>query len=95
MATKGGRPDPEVMALAIAENAILLTEDSDFGRLIFGQGLTPPPGVILVTMTGLGPGERAANVRRFAPEAVVQAQGALVVFEAGGLRRKPFARSGF
>lgn len=38
--------DPAVIALARSEGRVLLTEDKDFGQLVFASG-TPSPGVIL------------------------------------------------
>jgi predicted nuclease of predicted toxin-antitoxin system len=39
--------DKQVMELALAENRILLTEDKDFGWLVFA-GRVDSPGVILI-----------------------------------------------
>ena len=39
--------DPEILGLALAENRILLTEDKDFGLLVFA-GRMNSPGVILI-----------------------------------------------
>jgi predicted nuclease of predicted toxin-antitoxin system len=39
--------DPEVMDLADQENRLLLTEDKDFGDLVFRQA-RPVPGIVLV-----------------------------------------------
>jgi predicted nuclease of predicted toxin-antitoxin system len=36
-----GAPDDEVVALAVAEARVLITEDKDFGELAFQQGLHP------------------------------------------------------
>lgn len=52
--------DEEVLAFAVAENRVLITEDSDFGELVFLRGLLHPGIVRLVQMT---PAERA-NVMR-------------------------------
>ena len=41
----GGLPDPQVLAIAVAERRILLTDDRDFGELVFRQG-QPHAGVI-------------------------------------------------
>ncbi len=38
--------DPAVIDLAVKENRILLTEDKDFGQLVFASG-SPTNGVIL------------------------------------------------
>lgn len=47
--------DRSVLDLAIAENRLLLTEDRDFGELIFAQSLTQAPGVVFMRI----PDERA------------------------------------
>jgi predicted nuclease of predicted toxin-antitoxin system len=41
-----GIADEEVLARAIAEGAVLLTLDSDFGELVFRRGAPAPPGVL-------------------------------------------------
>lgn len=40
--------DEDVMVLAVKEQRILITCDSDFGALIFLHGQAPPPAVIYV-----------------------------------------------
>ena len=48
--------DEEVLALAVEEDRVLITEDKDFGELVFLRGL-PHPGIVrLIEMT---PAERA------------------------------------
>jgi predicted nuclease of predicted toxin-antitoxin system len=42
-----GSSDPEVLALALAENRILLTFDKDFGELAFRYGLPASCGIVL------------------------------------------------
>jgi len=42
----GGEPDEDVMALARAEERVLITFDADFARMIFHEGRPPPPGVV-------------------------------------------------
>ncbi|HKI02043.1 MAG TPA: DUF5615 family PIN-like protein [Thermoanaerobaculia bacterium] len=39
--------DSDVIALAVRENRVLLTEDKDFGQLVYA-GLHPSSGVILI-----------------------------------------------
>ena len=52
--------DEALLALASEENRILITEDKDFGELVFLRGL-PHPGIVrLVEMT---PQERADAMR--------------------------------
>ena len=47
-----GKPDHEVLALAPGLNAIILTEDNDFGDLVMRQRL-PSAGVILLRLSGM------------------------------------------
>jgi len=50
-------PDEAVVDLALREGSILLTEDKDFGQLVYAGGL-PTAGVILIRY----PGPVARNV---------------------------------
>lgn len=36
----GGIPDTQVLSVAVAENRILITDDKDFGELVFKEGFT-------------------------------------------------------
>jgi predicted nuclease of predicted toxin-antitoxin system len=44
-----GLPDPEVLAIALREQRVLLTNDRDFGELVVGEGL-PHAGIIYLRM---------------------------------------------
>jgi predicted nuclease of predicted toxin-antitoxin system len=46
--------DQNVIAVAIDQNRIILTFDSDFGELVFRYGFLPP-GVIYFRLTGFTP----------------------------------------
>jgi predicted nuclease of predicted toxin-antitoxin system len=54
-------PDDQVMDLAITEDRVLLTEDKDFGELVFRHGRRPP-GVIRLALPGRTPSEKAARL---------------------------------
>jgi predicted nuclease of predicted toxin-antitoxin system len=47
-----GRPDRELLALALQLGAIILTEDTDFGELVMRERL-PSAGVILLRLSGM------------------------------------------
>ena len=47
--TDRGAPDPAVLARALAEDRILVTNDKDFGEMIFREG-RPHRGVILLRL---------------------------------------------
>ncbi|WP_406603643.1 DUF5615 family PIN-like protein [Neolewinella antarctica] len=49
-----GVSDPEVVQIAIKEQRIILTFDSDFGELIYRYGLTPP-GVVYFRLVDYTP----------------------------------------
>jgi predicted nuclease of predicted toxin-antitoxin system len=40
--------DYQILSLAISEQRILITEDSDFSELIFAEGASPPPALIYI-----------------------------------------------
>ncbi|HEY7021156.1 MAG TPA: DUF5615 family PIN-like protein [Ktedonobacterales bacterium] len=47
-----GRPDRELLTLALQLGAIILTEDTDFGELVIREQL-PSAGVVLLRLSGL------------------------------------------
>lgn len=65
-----GIPDPEVLALAAEQSAVLLTCDSDFGDLVYRRGQAHA-GVLLLRLAGLSAAEKAARcvaaVTQFGP----------------------------
>ena len=40
--------DAELLALAVREDRIIVTEDSDFSDLIYAHGMPSPPGIIYI-----------------------------------------------
>ena len=56
-----GSSDPPVLALAQAENRIVLTIDKDFGELAFRGGLPATSGVILFRVSARS-GEHVAQI---------------------------------
>ena len=60
MESSRGISDNQVLALAVEQERILLTEDKDFGELIYRQKL-PALGVILLRFN---PGEESIKVKR-------------------------------
>lgn len=80
-----GIKDPEVLALAREEGALLLTTDKDFGELIFRQGLLST-GVLLLRLEGLPPLEKANRVAWALREHGVEMVGAFSVLNGKRLR---------
>lgn len=54
--------DKELMELALTESRILLTEDKDFGRLVFASG-AKSPGVVLIRFPATARGLLGMAVR--------------------------------
>ena len=40
--------DPDLLTLAVREDRIIVTEDSDFSDLIYAVGMPPPPAIIYI-----------------------------------------------
>lgn len=83
--------DPDVLSLARKQRRILLTEDADFGRLIFAERRAPPPGVILLSLKGVSKTDRVARMIAEAPNVLALAEGRLVVLEIRRLRFRAFS----
>jgi predicted nuclease of predicted toxin-antitoxin system len=84
-----GAPDTAVMALAQNLDAILLTNDRDFGRLIFRHGLAPPPGLIMLDLDNIKMAAAIAIFRANLLEAARSAIGYMVVISPERLRYRP------
>lgn len=80
-----GAPDAAVLARGITEKRILITEDRDFGELIYAQG-NPSPGVILVRFPGPTSGAKIAAVVETVAILGTRLLGAFVVVEPGRIR---------
>ena len=77
--------DKEVMELALTESRILLTEDKDFGWLVFA-GRIDSPGVILIRFPASARELLAAAVVKLVREHASQLAGAFVVLQPGAAR---------
>ncbi len=85
---KGSSADPEVLALAAAEQRWIVTFDRDYGELIFARGLAAPPAVILFRMRSYrpdGPGRVLADLLDSGSEF----EGQFVLVDETGLRKRP------
>lgn len=58
-----GATDPEILRFAGDERRMLLTEDKDFGELIF-RSRKPVPGVVLLRLGALGSLEKWTHLER-------------------------------
>lgn len=59
--TQPGITDDAVIAAAAAEKRVLITEDKDFGDLVFRQGATLP-GLVLLRLTTAEPERKAERL---------------------------------
>lgn len=85
--------DRTVIEQANREQRILLTEDKDFGRLVFASH-ADSAGVILIRFPGNARHSLAQTVRRVVQEQGEQLLGTFVVLQPGSTRisRQPEAR---
>ncbi|MEZ5582238.1 MAG: DUF5615 family PIN-like protein [Candidatus Competibacteraceae bacterium] len=58
-----GIPDEEVLSISTGQDAILITADTDFGELVFRQGLNSA-GVVLIRLAGFSSENKATVVSR-------------------------------
>jgi len=81
--------DAEVLALARQLDRILVTEDADFGDLIYRDRLPPPPGIILVATQLIPKDERQRRLAELAKDALSIAEGHFVVVGPTRYRYRP------
>ncbi|MGA8052458.1 MAG: DUF5615 family PIN-like protein [Burkholderiales bacterium] len=83
-----GALDPEVLALSVNENRVLLTEDKDFGQLVFA-GNRRSAGVILIRFPASARGSLARRLVQTVQRHESQLRGAFLVLQ---LRRTRITR---
>lgn len=81
----GGIPDDEVIELARADNRVLLTEDKDFGQLVF-SALAGSAGVILIRYPTAVRDRLPLSVVRLAEKSGANLQRAFVTMTPGRIR---------
>ena len=59
-------PDDNVLDMAVREERVLLTFDSDFGRMIFAEGFAAPRAVIYLRSPPPSPAEAITRILRVA-----------------------------
>jgi predicted nuclease of predicted toxin-antitoxin system len=88
--SNSGESDDRVLEIAVQENAILITEDKDFGELVF-RLQKKNQGVILIRLSGLPSERKASIVLRAIQENLNQMHFAFTIIEYNFVRiRKPF-----
>lgn len=88
-----GVDDDAVLNRANAHMALLLTQDKDFGELVFRQG-SVHFGVVLIRLAGVSPRLKAAVVSKVLSERAAQVANSFTVVSAGRVRiRKQSAKA--
>jgi predicted nuclease of predicted toxin-antitoxin system len=77
--------DREVIENALRDHRILLTEDKDFGWLVFASHIESP-GVILIRFPGNARTALADTVRRMVDDHSARLQQAFIVVQPGHIR---------
>jgi predicted nuclease of predicted toxin-antitoxin system len=77
--------DPDVINLAVNENRILLTEDKDFGQLVYAHGLESI-GVIFLRFPSHARKQIAGDVVRMVKKEADKLIGSFVVVQPGRTR---------
>nr|VFJ69528.1 MAG: Predicted nuclease, contains PIN domain, potential toxin-antitoxin system component [Candidatus Kentron sp. FW] len=80
-----GIPDTEVLRIANAHSALLLTADRDFGELVFRRHLVSN-GVILIRLAGLSTEHKAEIVSSAIAQHSEELRKSFVVITAGMIR---------
>lgn len=83
--TTFGVPDEQVLSLSVGDDAILITEDKDFGTLVRKDGLRAI-GVVLLRLGALHPVDRAALVSAFVKDSAPELPGSFRVLTPTGTR---------
>jgi predicted nuclease of predicted toxin-antitoxin system len=88
--TAAGASDEQVLAIAVADQRILITEDRDFGELIVRQRMAVG-GIVLLELDPLSNDAAAARVVDVVSAHAARLPGNLVVIEPGRVRIRPLA----
>jgi len=83
--TAKGATDEQVLNLALSETRVLVTEDHDFGELVFARG-RPSAGVILVKFPARARAAKAATVVQPVANLGSRFKDAFAVVEPGRVR---------
>lgn len=87
---RAGMTDHEVLAMAVADQRILLTFDRDHGDLIFNGHIEPPPGVVYVRIVPVAAEQLGQLLLQLIKEAGDTLVGFLTVVSKSGMRQRGF-----
>lgn len=83
--------DPDLLAIATAENRILVTEDFDFGELLI-RDRHPSSGAIVIFLPASKPQDRAERLVAALSASNLVFHGALSIVEARRVRQRRFEK---
>jgi predicted nuclease of predicted toxin-antitoxin system len=81
----GGAKDDDVLGAAVGDARILITEDKDFGELVYRRRLHHR-GVVLVRVDGISNAEKSRIVARAIREHEADLSGGFTVIQPGTIR---------
>lgn len=82
--------DREVMEIAIKEDRIIITYDSDYGELIFKLGYSPEAGVIYIRPQPKSPLETAEIISKLISNENLSFGRSLTVVDSKNIRQKKY-----
>lgn len=89
-----GISDEVVLERAVQERRILLTFDSDYGDLLYRQGLQSPEGIVYLRFIPNSPGEPAEYLLSLFEQPEISIIGLFTVAERDRIRQRPLPRTG-
>jgi len=84
-----GVPDETVLDRAVLERRVLLTFDSDYGDLLYRQGVQPPKGIIYLRFVPTSPEEPAEYLLSILEQPEISISNTFTVAERGRVRQRP------
>lgn len=88
-----GVPDETVLDRAVRERRILLTFDSDYGDLLYKQGLRSPEGIVYLRFMPSSPEEPAEYLLSLLEQPGISILGSFTVAERDRIRQRPLPRT--
>jgi predicted nuclease of predicted toxin-antitoxin system len=77
--------DEEVLKLAVDTDSVLLTEDKDFGEMVFRRGLSLP-GVVLIRLHGVQGAEKVHLIQKVFEQHLERLRGSFSVVTGKAIR---------
>jgi predicted nuclease of predicted toxin-antitoxin system len=84
--------DQELLAIANAEGRIVVTEDFDFGDLVFRDGMNAP-GIVIVFLPALNPEQRADRLLATLQASGLTPAGRLTIISPRRIRQRPLPQN--